>query len=137
MSANFVDFSRGDRFEHGGRLIISHGYVIFIVIKLFGSPDNLHRGGKSESMHSIKGHISSQPASDQLAQDKSVRALLNNYKNNRPLALLIDDKYALFPYNLGARDITYAVLGFYTVEKVWGMVFYRVNISPSLTFPSS
>jgi hypothetical protein len=108
-----------------------------MVLEFYGSPDNSHSGGKSESMHSIKGHVSSQPASNQLAQDKSVRALLNNYKNNRPLALLIDDKYALFPYDLGARDIAYAVLGFYIVENVWGMVLYCVNISPSLIVPSS
>ncbi|KAF9478806.1 hypothetical protein BDN70DRAFT_859395 [Pholiota conissans] len=93
--------SSRDRFEHRGRLIISHG------------------GGKSESMHSINGHVSCQPASDQIAQDKSVRALLNNHKSKRPLALLIDDKYALFPYDLGSKGITYAVLGFYTVESAW------------------
>ncbi|KAF8973055.1 hypothetical protein BDZ97DRAFT_1648790 [Flammula alnicola] len=93
--------SSRDRFEHGGRLIISHG------------------GGKSESMHFSKGHVSCVLASDQLAQDKSVRALLNNYRSNRPLALLIDDKYALFPYDLGSKDVAYAVLGFYTVAHVW------------------
>lgn len=60
-------------------------------------------------------------ASDQLAQDKSVRALLNNFHHGRPLVLLIDDKYALFPYDLGSKDVTYAVLGFYTVSHVWGM----------------
>ncbi|KJA27878.1 hypothetical protein HYPSUDRAFT_62915 [Hypholoma sublateritium FD-334 SS-4] len=100
--------SSRDRFEHGGRLIISHG------------------GGRAESLHATKGHISSHPASDQLAQDKSVRALLNNYKNKRPLALLIDDKYVLFPYDLGTKDITYAVLGFYTVEHVWAE-YQRAN----------
>lgn len=60
------------------------------------------------------------PASDQLAADKSVRALINNYVHNRPLALLIDDKYALFPYDLGSKDVAYAVLGFYTVAYAWG-----------------
>jgi len=54
------------------------------------------------------------------AQDKSVRALLDNYRNQRPLALLIDDKYALFPYQLGAKDMTYVVLGFYTIAHAWG-----------------
>lgn len=64
------------------------------------------------------------PASDQLAADKSVRALLNNYLHNRPLALLIDDKYALFPYDLGSKNVAYAVLGFYTIAYAWGM--YRL-----------
>ncbi len=80
----------------------------------------MSRGGRAESLHTTKGQSASHPASDQLAQDKSIRALLNNYKNKRPLALLIDDKYILFPYDLGSKDITYAVLGFYTVEHVWG-----------------
>ncbi|KAF8813860.1 hypothetical protein BYT27DRAFT_7334882 [Phlegmacium glaucopus] len=93
--------SKRDRFEHGGRLIISHG------------------GGKAESLHTRKGQTRAQPASDQLAQDKSVRALLDNYRNQRPLVLLIDDKYVLFPYDLGARDITYVVLGFYTIAHAW------------------
>ncbi|KAF8904412.1 hypothetical protein CPB84DRAFT_1677444 [Gymnopilus junonius] len=90
-----------DMFEHGGRLIISHG------------------GGKAESLHSFRGHISSQPATDQLAHDKSIRALFNNYFYSRPLALLMDDKYALFPFDLRAKGVTYAVLGFYTIAHVW------------------
>lgn len=83
--------------------------------------------------------MSSHPASDQLAQDKSIRALLNNYRNGRPLALLIDDKYALFPYDLGFKDITYAVLGFYTVAHVWGtiIVLRELHVSDSLTRLSS
>ena len=59
-------------------------------------------------------------ADDQLAQDKSVRALLKTYKLQRPLVLLIDDKYALFPYDLSTQDVTYAVLGLYTITHVWG-----------------
>ncbi|KAG6850964.1 hypothetical protein H0H93_005833 [Arthromyces matolae] len=64
--------------------------------------------------------IWAQPADDQLAQDKSVRALLTNYRDCRPLALLFDDKYALFPYDLRPKGITYAVLGFYTISHAWG-----------------
>lgn len=78
------------------------------------------RGGKAESIHSKKGQLTSQPATDQLAQDKSVRALWNNYRNNRPLALLMDDRYALFPYDLKAKNVGYAVLGFYTISDAWG-----------------
>ncbi|KAF8160743.1 hypothetical protein B0H34DRAFT_697920 [Crassisporium funariophilum] len=93
--------SRRDKFEHGGRLIISHG------------------GGKAESLHCSKGKTTIHAAGDQLAEDKSVRALLDNYHHRRPLALLIDDKYVLFPYDLGAKDVTYAVLGFYTIVNAW------------------
>ncbi|KDR75145.1 hypothetical protein GALMADRAFT_122759 [Galerina marginata CBS 339.88] len=93
--------SSRDIFEHGGKLIISHG------------------GGRAESLHSTKGQITSQPATDQMAQDKSVRALFDNYLNNRPLALVMDDKYALFPFDLRAKGIAYAVLGFYTIAHAW------------------
>ncbi|KAF8894103.1 hypothetical protein BD779DRAFT_1783639 [Infundibulicybe gibba] len=79
----------------------------------------LDRGGRAESLHSCKGRISTQLADDQLAQDKSVRALISNYHQNRPIALLIDDKYALFPYDLGYKGIAYAVLGFYTIRYAW------------------
>ncbi|TFK68699.1 hypothetical protein BDN72DRAFT_768985 [Pluteus cervinus] len=87
-----------DCFEHAGKLIISHG------------------GGKAECLHTHKGHVA---ADDQLAQDKSVRALLTTYYECRPLVLVIDDKYTLFPYDLGTKDITYAILGFYTIVAAW------------------
>ncbi|KAG6887699.1 hypothetical protein C0995_013399 [Termitomyces sp. Mi166 len=93
--------SQHDIFEHDGRLIISHG------------------GGKAESAHSHQGRSVTQAADDQLAQDKSIRALLTNYRQSRPLVLLIDDKYALFPYDLRPKEIAYAVLGFYTISHVW------------------
>lgn len=78
------------------------------------------RGGKAQSIRSQRGQHITQEADDQLAQDKSVRALLANYRSRRPLVLLIDDRYVLFPYDLGVRDITYAVLGFYTIVHAWG-----------------
>ncbi|KAG5735780.1 hypothetical protein E4T56_gene7845, partial [Termitomyces sp. T112] len=93
--------SMHDTFEHDGRLIISHG------------------GGKAESAHSRQGKSTTRAADDQLAQDKSIRALLTNYREYRPLVLLIDDKYALFPYDLRPKGITYAVLGFYTISHAW------------------
>ena len=72
-------------------------------------------------------------ADDQSINDKSVRALLTNYRESRPLVLLVDDKYALFPIDLGADDVTYAVLGFYTIAHFWGR--YRsdshYSIAPS------
>lgn len=55
-----------------------------------------------------------------MAQDKSVRALLANYKDRRPLVLVIDDRYKLFPYNLANSGYTYVVLGFYVITNVWG-----------------
>jgi hypothetical protein len=62
-------------------------------------------------------------ADDQLAIDTSVHALLNNHKLNTPLVLLVDDKYALFPYDLAASNVTYAVLGFYRIAHVWSKTF--------------
>lgn len=70
-----------------------------------------------------------QQASDQLSDDKSVRALLSNYRNRRPLVLLIDDKYALFPYDLASKGVTYAILGFYTIVCAWGTCFETDVIS--------
>lgn len=58
-------------------------------------------------------------AEDQTADDMSVRALLENHKQSRPLVLLIDDKYDLFPYDLSASKVTYAILGFYTIAYAW------------------
>ncbi|KAF7783026.1 hypothetical protein Agabi119p4_2402 [Agaricus bisporus var. burnettii] len=90
-----------DIFTHGGRLIISHG------------------GGKAQSVRTRQGQHIPQEAADQLAHDKSVRALLENYRTHQPIVLLIDDKYVQFPYDLGSKDITYAVLGFYTIVHAW------------------
>ncbi|KAK0480609.1 hypothetical protein IW261DRAFT_1335221 [Armillaria novae-zelandiae] len=96
--------SKRDGWFHNGKLIISHGHVI---------------GGKAESISYSKGRHEKQAASDQNAQDNSVRALLHSFHNSTPVALLIDDKYVHFPFSLGARDITYAVLGFYKITHCW------------------
>jgi len=82
--------------------------------------DILHSGGKAQSMHTHHRQTVAQEAEDQLAKDKSVQALLSNFRSRRPLVLLIDDKYALFPYDLGSKGVTYAVLGFYTIVHAWG-----------------
>ena len=55
-----------------------------------------------------------------MARDKSVRALLANYKDRRPVVLIADDRYKLFPYNLADDGYTYVVLGFYVITQVWG-----------------
>ncbi|KAI0266741.1 hypothetical protein BC834DRAFT_823305 [Gloeopeniophorella convolvens] len=93
--------SSRDIFHHGGRLIISHG------------------GGKAEALHSRNGRREIQGPGDQLEDDLSVRALLNTYKNRRPLVLLADDSYALFPYELKTQGYTYIVLGFYWITHAW------------------
>jgi len=36
---------------------------------------------------------------------------------------MVDDKYALFPYNLSSKGVTYAVLGFYSIVYAWGISF--------------
>ncbi|KAI0949242.1 hypothetical protein AcW1_008912 [Taiwanofungus camphoratus] len=93
--------SSRDIFAHDGRLIISHG------------------GGKAESLHTREGHSEQHEADDQLADDKSVRALLNTCALQRPIALLVDDKYSLFPFDLAADGYTYVVLGFYHIAHAW------------------
>ncbi|KAJ4468124.1 hypothetical protein J3R30DRAFT_3346674 [Lentinula aciculospora] len=93
--------AKRDGFFHHGKLIISHG------------------GGKAQSLHQLKGQTKLKLADDQKAEDKSVRALLTNYRQQIPLVLLIDDRYALFPYNLGGKNIAYAVLGVYNITHAW------------------
>ncbi|EKM54554.1 uncharacterized protein PHACADRAFT_185468 [Phanerochaete carnosa HHB-10118-sp] len=88
-----------DLFHNGGKLIISHG------------------GGKAgQSLAKAPGTVR---ASDQQEDDKSVRALLHNYRIGRPLVLIVDDKYSLFPYDLAAKGVTYAVLGWYQIAHAW------------------
>ncbi|KAF7293307.1 2OG-FeII-Oxy-2 domain-containing protein [Mycena chlorophos] len=116
-----------DCWQHDGKLVVSHG------------------GGKSESLVTSRGARTKRlpinnplaanpanapvagqahkqkikPASDQSATDKSVSALLRNYATGQPIALLIDDKYAPFPYDLSARGVYMAFLGFYRIVDVW------------------
>jgi hypothetical protein len=59
-------------------------------------------------------------ACDQLAQDKSVNALMNNHRTGTPLVLLADDRYPLFPYDLGKQGIGYVVLGWFVITNTWG-----------------
>lgn len=93
--------SSRDIFHHSGRLIISHG------------------GGKAEALHSRNRRLEVQGPGDQLEDDRSVRALLNNYKSGRPLVLLVDDNYRLFPFDLTANGYTYVVLGLYWIAHAW------------------
>ncbi|KAI5890533.1 uncharacterized protein SCHCODRAFT_02632122 [Schizophyllum commune H4-8] len=90
-----------DRFEQNGKFIISHG------------------GGKSESMAMQDGKLTVVPAQDQSENDRSVRALLHTYLEKRPIVLLLDDNYRLFPYDLKAHGIVYAVLGLYFIKHAW------------------
>ncbi|KAJ6632368.1 hypothetical protein B0H10DRAFT_13553 [Mycena sp. CBHHK59/15] len=91
--------SQRDCFEHGGKFIISHG------------------GGKGEKHSPDKKIIAN--AGDHKQDDRSIRALLNNYRTGRPVVLLVDDKYVLFPVNLTGRGVHIAVLGFYRVIYAW------------------
>ncbi|KAH6913886.1 hypothetical protein BKA70DRAFT_1557921 [Coprinopsis sp. MPI-PUGE-AT-0042] len=93
--------AKRDAFHHGGKLIISHG------------------GGRAESVHSEKGKYTLKEAEDQQASDKSVRALMKTYKERRPIALIIDDRYPLFPLDLASKNVTYVVLGFYMIVHAW------------------
>ncbi|KAF6760318.1 hypothetical protein DFP72DRAFT_843792 [Ephemerocybe angulata] len=101
LSAFGAKTHRRDVFKHDGRLIISHG------------------GGRAESVHSEKGRLTVRPAEDQRSDDKSVRALLKTYRERRPIVLIIDDRYAKFPYDLASKGVTYAVLGFYMIVNAW------------------
>ncbi|KAH9036924.1 hypothetical protein EDB84DRAFT_1156137 [Lactarius hengduanensis] len=84
-----------------GKLIISHG------------------GGKAEALHSKNRCLEVRGPGDQLEDDRSVRALLNNYKCGRPLVLLADDNYRLFPFDLTANGYAYVVLGLYWITHAW------------------
>jgi hypothetical protein len=77
-------------------------------------------GGKAEALHSKNGRLEIQGPRDQLEDDRSVRALLNNYKSGRPLVVLADNNYALFPFDLTANGYTYVVLGLYWIAHAWG-----------------
>ncbi|KAJ7648702.1 hypothetical protein DFH06DRAFT_1209378 [Mycena polygramma] len=90
-----------DCFECGGKLIISHG------------------GGKAESSHKQRGQVTSKAAADQTEADLSVKALIKNYREGQPVALLIDDKYAPFPFDLGSQGVYMTVLGFYRIIHMW------------------
>ena len=78
------------------------------------------RGGKSESLHMKNRRLEIQGPTDQLEDDRSVRALLNNYRSGRPLVVLADNNYALFPFDLSADGYTYVVLGLYWIAHAWG-----------------
>ncbi|KAI0254135.1 hypothetical protein BJV78DRAFT_1122074 [Lactifluus subvellereus] len=93
--------SSRDLFHHGGRLIISHG------------------GGKAEALRSKNGRLEIQGPEDQLEDDRSVRALLNNYRTGRPLVVLADNNYVLFPFDLTGGGYTYVVLGLYWIAHAW------------------
>ncbi|KAI0085179.1 hypothetical protein BDY19DRAFT_897156 [Irpex rosettiformis] len=101
--------SRRDIFHNGGKLIISHG------------------GGKAESIRKTDGHFQTHEARDQLQNDKSVRALLRTYQQREPVALLIDDKYALFPFDLTSKGCAYAVLGWYYIAHAWAEYQSAIN----------
>jgi hypothetical protein len=74
-------------------------------------------------VRSKHGRLEIQGPEDQLEDDRSVRALLNNYRTGRPLVILADDHYVLFPFNLAAGGYTYVVLGLYWIAHAWGQCY--------------
>jgi hypothetical protein len=78
------------------------------------------RGGKAKALHSKNRSMVLRGPEDQTEDDKSVHALLNNYRSRRPLVLLADDNYKLFPYDLSTDGYTYVVLGLYWITHAWG-----------------
>ena len=86
------------------------------------------RGGKAEGLRTEMRQIKTKAASDQRADDSSVRSLLNNYMHDLPIVLLADDKYALFPYDLRSKNYTYIVLGFYKIVHAWCMCLPLCNV---------
>ena len=61
--------------------------------------------------------------SGQADDDYSVRALLRAKEEQKQIALVADDQYRLFPYELDPKWM-YVVLGFYQIVDAWGMFCY-------------
>ena len=45
---------------------------------------------------------------------------MRTYLQKAPVALLIDDKYKLFPFDITSKGCAYAVLGWYYIAYAWG-----------------
>jgi hypothetical protein len=54
----------------------------------------------------------------------SVRALLNNWRKGVPVALICDEDYRFFPYDLHAPGHSYVVLGAYLITHAWRKFCY-------------
>ena len=93
--------------------------------QLLSRLSSLCSGGKAESMAMQDGKLTVIPAQDQSESDRSVRALLHTYSEKRPIVLLLDDNYRLFPYDLKSQGIVYAVLGLYFIKHAWGTSCYQ------------
>ncbi|KAJ6619652.1 hypothetical protein B0H10DRAFT_1713306, partial [Mycena sp. CBHHK59/15] len=76
--------------------------------------DVFHHGGRL-----IISHAGGKGERNQKTTDASVRALLENHRSGCPVLLLVDDRYELFPFDLGSHDVYMAVLGFYSIVHVW------------------
>ena len=95
---------------------VVHGLSPYIVLLL----TFLLSGGKAKSLYKTNGQVLSRQPSDQQEDDNSVKALLETYRFKSRIARLIDDRYALFPYDLASRRCAYAVLGWYYIAHAWG-----------------
>lgn len=60
--------------------------------------------------------------SDHNAMERSVKSLLNAFKERNPIAVLIGDRYNGFPFRLqkGNKDYRFIVLGWYAITHAWG-----------------
>ena len=76
-----------------------------------------HSGGGSTIVRSRGGTTTDIIGNDQTGS--SVKGLIQTYEKRLPIALIADDNYINFPFELG--KYTYVVLGFYRIVDVWGM----------------
>jgi len=95
---------RRDIWAHGGRVVISHGYVSCVLRNTVH-----HSGGqciRTSDQFGAKGN----PVlcADQTASDSRVDTLLNAYHHRTPLILLAGEGYDALPF---ALNRAYVVLG--------------------------
>ncbi|KAF9519255.1 hypothetical protein BS47DRAFT_1288639, partial [Hydnum rufescens UP504] len=95
----------------GGEVIISHG------------------GGSMGSEKNEHGVVTAMK-SDHNAAERSVKALLNAFKEKNPVAVLIGDRYRGFPFRLQTENQEYRfiVLGWYAITHAWGAVQYSSGL---------
>jgi hypothetical protein len=79
------------------------------------------RGGSMGSEKNEHGVVTAMK-SDHNAAERSVKALLNAFKEKNPVAVLIGDRYRGFPFRLQTENQEYRfiVLGWYAITHAWG-----------------
>ncbi|KIJ49566.1 hypothetical protein M422DRAFT_225410 [Sphaerobolus stellatus SS14] len=89
--------AKNDLWHNNGKVIISHG------------------GGHS-AMDKETGQVTL--SEDQSPGSPSCSALLASWKGKTPIALIVGNGYALFPYNM-PENCSYIGLGFYLIAHAW------------------